>query len=379
MEPRAGNHTAAVTRLTLVLFALAGIALLSYRAMAQDQSAPVKSEKPPQSASSISLFEGKGTAYSLLKLPGGLSVRAGDKQLAEIYLPGNLIAGESFTGSVKLQPMPVGSILPTVSIGGQLLPLKDGPFTAKLDDGPVTKLRVVDEKGHTLTGADLHTESKPKPLSDFWVAVSAEYGSTTDIWVSNMVDPRFHKLRVFLGNGEVPVLAASSADAIIPINYETLGLTELKIKSDNIDFKRPFRVLKLDLSADSLNLLAKQSTTVHIVVHGLENLHVSAHMKIVVTGTVTMTGPSEVEIKPSDISANGTYTTSRALYAVSAGSFGVNVTVTVDKELEVVRSNEKGESNCSRLPLSNKLVEDRCDKLKLVGHQRLTPAPVCLR
>ena len=95
-------------------------------------------------------------------------------------------------------------------------------------------------------------------------------------------------------------------------------------------------MLTLDLSADSLNLLKGQSTTVHIVVHGLENLRVPAHMKIAVTGTVDMTGATELEILPRDISADGTYTTTRALHALAAGGFGVNVSVTVEKETETV-------------------------------------------
>jgi hypothetical protein len=81
-----------------------------------------------------------------------------------------------------------------------------------------------------------------------------------------------------------------------------------------------------------LNLLKGKSTTVHIVVSGLEKLRAPAHMKIVGTGTVSMSGAGEVEIQPTEVSANGTYTTTRALYAVEAGTFAVNVTVTVDKE-----------------------------------------------
>jgi len=45
-----------------------------------------------------------------------------------------------------------------------------------------------------------------------------------------------------------------------------------------------------------------------------------------------MAGGAGVEIQPSMVAADGTYRTDRSLHAVEAGTFGVNVTVAVDKE-----------------------------------------------
>lgn len=344
----------------------ASLAVLPHRAKAQEELpyTSKKPEEPPQPTGSVTPFANNGSGWSAgVSSPNVAQIRPPNHPPIKLFFPSNFIARQEFYGS---SPFSSGrndgySSLATLTNTSIILEaankklflevLKDGRVRAKLNDGPVTKLQVLDEKGHILTGFDLHVGPNPKPLDDFFVPSSGAIGSTMDVWVpkANIGDPLRDDMKILIGGREMPNLAASSVDRLTRIDYDTPGPTVIEIKDGNTDYKRPFRVLKLDLSADSLNLLKGESTTVHIVVRGLENLHVPAHMKIVVTGTVTMTGLSEVEIQPSDVSADGTYTTTRTLHAVSAGGFGVNVTVTVDKEIPVVRSNQKGQSNRSRL------------------------------
>jgi hypothetical protein len=344
MKLHTRNTSLVLAKLFSVIFILAASIVVSpHRAMAQDELPYTKKpEDPPQPTGSVIPFPNSVASCFWAPFPFVAIIRPPKLSPMKLNLPGTFIAGEDFTGSLGSDSFPGigrtgGSILPGIILAteNKRLALKDGHFTVKLNDGPVTKLQVLDEKGHTLTGFELHTGPNPKPLDNFFVPSSGAYGSTMNVWVpkANIGDPlRPDYMKILIGGREMPNLAASSVNMLTRIDYDTPRPTEIEINVGPFTFKKSFRVLKLDLSADSLNLQKGEWTTVHIVVGGLQNLRAPAHMKIVVTGAVSMSGAGEVEIQPADVSASGTYTTTRRLDAGEAGTFGVNVTVTVDKE-----------------------------------------------
>ena len=328
---------------SLFLVFAASLAVSPYRAVAQDELPYTKKpEESPQPTGTIIPYANGAANCSWAPFPFVAIIRPPKQSPIRFNFPGFFIPGEEFTGSFASDGFPGigstgGSILPGIILAAENKPLalKDGHFTVKLNDSPVTKLQVLDGKGHILTGFELHTGPNPKPLDNFFVPSSGTYGGTMNVWVpkDKIGDPlRPDYMKILIGGREMPNLAASSVNMLTRIDYDTPGPTEIEIKVGPFTFKRSFRVLKLDLSADSLNLRKEEWTTVNIVVGGLQNLRAPAHMKIVVTGAVSMSGAGEVEIQPADVSASGTYTTTRRLDAGEAGTFGVNVTVTVDKE-----------------------------------------------
>ena len=83
-----------------------------------------------------------------------------------------------------------------------------------------------------------------------------------------------------------------------------------------------------------MQLLKGETTVVHIVVAGLENLKAPAKMKIEASGVVTKGGGNSqtINIDHLAVTADGTYTTTQTLVANSGGTFGVDVTVIVDEK-----------------------------------------------
>lgn len=100
------------------------------------------------------------------------------------------------------------------------------------------------------------------------------------------------------------------------------------------NFRKKFRNLTLKVSADKYNLVKGESTQLHIVVSGLERLEAPAKMTIDASGVISMGGGNsqKMTIEPAEVNADGTYTTGNALTALSAGTFGVKVVVSVGKE-----------------------------------------------
>lgn len=90
----------------------------------------------------------------------------------------------------------------------------------------------------------------------------------------------------------------------------------------------------LKVSADKYHLLKGESTQLHIVVSGLERLEAPAKMTIDASGVISMGGGNsqKLTIDPKQVNADGTYATGNALTALSEGTFGVQVVVSVDKE-----------------------------------------------
>jgi len=343
MNRKTRNTALMLARLSsLFLVFASSLAVLPHRAVAQDELPYTKKpEESPQPTALVTAFGSSAAGWSAgASFPFVAIIRPPKQPSMNVFFPAVFAPNEDVNASVDGFPG-IGttgkSILPQIILAqdGKPLAVKDGRFTLKLNDSPVTKLQVLDQKGHVLTGFDLHTGPKPKPLDNFYVPSSAAIGSTMNVWVpkANIGAPlRPDYMKILIGGREMPTLAASSVDMLTRIDYDTPGPTEIEIKVGPFTFKRSFRVLKLDLSADNLNLRKEEWTTVHIVVGGLQSLRAPAHMKIVVTGAVSMSGAGEVRIQPADVSASGTYTTTRRLDAVEAGTFGVNVTVTVDKE-----------------------------------------------
>ena len=295
----------------------------------------------PEPPSSATVVDAKVPGYSAtITTPAGLNtvvMTAPSKDVLEVYLPRVVVAGETFTGSIKIKTSHRHLISDsdfaklTLKIGDQTVSLQDGLFTVKLGQESLNHLRLFDDQGQPLTGVDFSTRPAAPPPTEINIPTSSMFGQLLEITApctGTLGAGDFIKI----GGKDMPVIAASNGTVVVRNDYDQAGLTEIDTKLCGVTAKKSLRVLTLNLSADSLNLLKGQSTTVHIVVGGLEKLRAPAHMKIVVTGAVSMSGAGEVEIQPADVSARGTYTTTRTLNAGEAGGFGVNVTVTVDKE-----------------------------------------------
>ena len=267
---------------------------------------------------------------------------APNKDILEVYLPRNMYPGGNL-GSMRLIPSkaPDGGLSfknDKLQIGDTNVPIAEHKFGCEFKPGESGKFRMVDSQGRSLGGVDFPTtDIKDAPATrDF--PTSATYGQligldfpplpNPPLLIGNGPDP----FEVKIGDQEMPIIAANRFGLVTREDYNRPGLTILQIKIGEKVITIPLRVLTLKLSAGSLLLSKYETTTVHIIAGGLEKLKAPAHMTIAASGVVKMTGATAVEIDPKMVAADGTYTTDRTLYAESAGTFGVDVTVTVDRE-----------------------------------------------
>lgn len=325
----------------------AGTSVESPTTVPAKETEPGKVEPNPKSATNMipasepKVIPGNVPGFSTyVTTPTGLNtivITGPGQDVLEIYLPRTVAQGETFTGSMKMKTSDKhaasGSEFTRYSlkIGDRVIPLHDGMFTVKLGPDSLNHLRLFDNQGRPLTGVDFMATPATTPPTSLSIPGSSTSGQLFEI-TGPCTGTTGAGDFVKIGGKDMPVIAASNGHVVVRNDYDQGGLTEIQTQICGVNVKKPFRVLTLQLSAESLNLLKGQSTTVHIIVGGLEKLQAPAHMAIIVSGAVTMTGAREVEIQPAEVSASGAYTTTRTLHAVETGGFGVNVTVIVDKE-----------------------------------------------
>jgi hypothetical protein len=277
-----------------------------------------------------------------IKTPPGLhtiSFSTAGKDTVEVYFPNRISNGGSFTATMKLIPGngESGGKLDDYSlmIEGQRFPLTNGVFEVRLPGQSMESTRVllINKQGKQVSGVELPVFAKIVPPTISSLPTSGFSGDLIVITCpcQGALGPSDY---IMLGGQAMKILASASGSLVALNTYHTPGPTEIETNVGGIVTKSDFRNLTLKLSADKLNLVKGEQTTVHIVVGGLEKLKAPAIMTVEATGVVTMGGGNsqKITIDPSSVAADGTYTTAEVLVANSAGTFGVKVTVTVDEQ-----------------------------------------------
>jgi hypothetical protein len=263
-----------------------------------------------------------------------------EKDTIEIYLPNRLSTSGAFTATVKLIPNKSKNSREelkdySLSIEGRRYPLRNGLFEVTLPDDHAssTKLLLLDKHGNEVGGVEVPIWPHVSLSSISTLPSSGTSGNTIVVYgpYSGMLQPDDY---LMIGGKPMPLLAASGGRLVALNAYDIPGLTLIETRIGDQLSKKVFRNVTLTLSADKLTLSKGESTTLHIVVGGLEKLKAPATMTVNATGVITMGGGNSqtIKIDPSDVTSDGKYTTSNSLLANSAGTFGVDVTVTVPEE-----------------------------------------------
>jgi hypothetical protein len=291
----------------------------------------------PQPTSPVLLSYGPAGYTTDIKTPTGLHTiifTTPNKDTVEVYLPNHISKDSTFTSTIKLKPATGhASTLNDyyLAVDGQVFHLGDGAFQANVSALDVTRLVLVDKKGNGVAGVALPVSMKSDLPLTSTLPKSGTSGELIKIDCPSLGSVRPEDY-VRIGGQPATILAASRGSIVILNTYDNPGLTEIEISLGGVVMKKEFRNIKLKLTADKLNLLKGESTTVHIVVSGLEKLKAPAMMSVEASGVVTMSGGNSqtLNIDPSAVAEDGTYTTAEILVANSAGTFGVKVTVTAD-------------------------------------------------
>lgn len=130
-------------------------------------------------------------------------------------------------------------------------------------------------------------------------------------------------------SGQFLPLAESPRKAVFAAPTNATGPTELRLTEGNTQSTGSYRNVGVNLTAPKPSLLKGESTTLRVEVKGLEGLKQPVPLTLECTGVITMAGGiyQPLVIQPSEVGADGSYTTTRGITGVQPGGWGATATV----------------------------------------------------
>jgi hypothetical protein len=155
--------------------------------------------------------------------------------------------------------------------------------------------------------------------------------------VTGSFDGNLGTTRITIGGQPATMLAESPRSCIWKSPEQPLGPTEIIVKENNVVTKGTYRNLGLRLHALKTSLLKGETTVLTVIVEGLKGIRQNVPLLLEKLGVVSLEGgdPQTVQIRPTDVRADGTFELKRTLTGLQAGNFGVTATV-VDPALRPI-------------------------------------------
>jgi len=126
-----------------------------------------------------------------------------------------------------------------------------------------------------------------------------------------------------------PLLAESPRKAVFEAPTNVTGPIEIKLKEGDVETKGTYRNVGVNLTAPKTNLLKGEKTELKVEVTGLQGLKVPVPLILECKGVITMVGGiyQPLVIQPSQVGADGRYTTTRGITGVQSGGWEATATV----------------------------------------------------
>ena len=130
-------------------------------------------------------------------------------------------------------------------------------------------------------------------------------------------------------SGGFGLLAESPRKAVFSNPQNVVGPIQITLKEGNKQTTGNYRNVGVNLSAPKTNLLKGESTTLTVEVTGLQGITKPAPLTLESRGVITMEGGSfqPLVIQPSQVSGDGSYTTTRGITGVQTGGWTATATV----------------------------------------------------
>ncbi len=129
--------------------------------------------------------------------------------------------------------------------------------------------------------------------------------------------------------GRFDLIAESPRKAVFTAPTNVTGPIELHLTEGNTRSTGSYRNVGVNLSAPKTNLLKGEQTTLTVQVTGLEGIKQPVPLTLECKGVITMDGGiyQPLVIQPSQVGADGRYTTTRGITGVQAGGWTATATV----------------------------------------------------
>lgn len=131
------------------------------------------------------------------------------------------------------------------------------------------------------------------------------------------------------GPSDFIVIAESPRKAVFQVPTNVTGPVELNLKEGNVQTRGTYRNVDVKLSAPKTELLKGEKTTLTVQVTGLQGLKTPVPLTLESKGVITMEGGfyQPLVIQPSQVGADGRYTTTRGITGVQTGGWEATATV----------------------------------------------------
>ncbi len=125
------------------------------------------------------------------------------------------------------------------------------------------------------------------------------------------------------------VLAESKRMSVVQSPRDLTGPLRLSVNNGTMMTTAMFRNIGVSLSAPKTSLLKGEKTTLTVTVIGLQGIKEPVSLSLQSTGVVAVSGgmTQTLEIKPSQVGANGTYSTTREITGIQAGGWTATASV----------------------------------------------------
>ena len=131
------------------------------------------------------------------------------------------------------------------------------------------------------------------------------------------------------GFGLLQPLAESPRKCVLTAPTNVTGPIELFVKDGQSQTTSPYRNVAVNLTAPKTNLLKGEHTELHVEVNGLQGITQPVPLTLTSNGVITMEGGmyQPLLIQPSQVGADGRYTTTRGITGVQTGGWTSTATV----------------------------------------------------
>lgn len=133
----------------------------------------------------------------------------------------------------------------------------------------------------------------------------------------------------FAAGLEYELRAESPRKAVFEAPSNVTGPIGVNLKEGNVETKGTYRNVGVNLTAPKTNLLKGEKTTLTVQVSGLEGIKEPVPLTLECKGVITMEGGifQPLVIQPSQVGADGRYTTTRGITGVQTGGWEATATV----------------------------------------------------
>jgi hypothetical protein len=130
-------------------------------------------------------------------------------------------------------------------------------------------------------------------------------------------------------SGELGLIAESPRKAVFTAPSDVTGSIDIHLKEGSQETRGTFRSVGVNLSAPKTNLVKGEKTTLTIQVSGLEGIKSPVPLTLTSQGVIMMEGGAyqPLVILPSQVGADGRYSTTRGITGLQAGGWAATATV----------------------------------------------------